>query len=659
MLLPFTALIIAVLLPFSTLPAGLLLISFFSMGIHKSIRAAGHLSFLNLFMMFFLPTTLIWSLAPGISIGTLGALLCLPLSWIAGLRLSNRMQLDGFLSTAVNLLLFGFILWGVLQGPNTFTTKPQGPFNDPNTFASAIILLALPVVADYLSRDLSITTSWQRVFPVTLLGGAFLVFLLVASRGAFLALILAAPALLYAARNTPQLGRKLLVLCVVLFASGILVSNAIPVNRSSEGGLAGRLIETARSGDPPRLMLATSAWHMIEEEPWIGRGLGSFPLEYAKYRDPEEKFSAGGWVHNDFLQLWLEGGLPVILVYLGLLAYTINHIRLLIAHDSSNHLKEIGYATGIIAAFIHASVNFIFYFSLISLLLGFYFARITPLSEKIAVITNHPPRALRMSALAYMAFLGYMFTATAAVDIFLGKSAWIQRQLTSIGVTYPRYQVAYWLSVLAPWQPGPHHVMAVELLDAYRWTGSANQAILASAINRMDAALKWAPCYTKFINNKLAVAWSIRNDKALAKQGMELVYYSLSCNPAHGLSHYYAGTHAQLQDNTLEAMRWWYSGLVLSRSFQEQLLLISATLKTAHPEWSDRLQPLIKRLELAQHLTENNPGIARDAELQNEAELLISALTGKNFSQLRAELRYSITSPSLALVSVGPSPSHQ
>jgi len=356
----------------------------------------GALPWLLLGWLVWLPASLVWSQSPGLSLPQAAVLLCLPLGWLAGLALHRRGQLSSLLEYGLPALLAMLLLWGLLQGPNTFTAKPQGPFNDPNTYAAVLNLLLLPVLARYLACDLARQAAWWRTGQLALLAGAALVALLTASRGASLALLLVLPPLLWLARAQPDFKRKLALLATVAactYLAAYFISGGANVGQ--------RLVNTVSGGDPSRLMLLKSAWLMIQDHPWLGTGLGSFRLLYPRYRYPDEAGTAGGWVHNDYLQLWLEAGLPMLLLMLGLAAWVAWRMwrtllentntpaigwgerseppRLMAVNDPTvDVLERLGYLAAIAAILLQALANFLFFFALVSLLVGLYLARLAP-----------------------------------------------------------------------------------------------------------------------------------------------------------------------------------------------------------------------------------------------------------------------------------------
>ncbi|HEY4027933.1 MAG TPA: O-antigen ligase family protein [Candidatus Dormibacteraeota bacterium] len=67
----------------------------------------------------------------------------------------------------------------------------------------------------------------------------------------------------------------------------------------------------------------TAAWEgtaaAIAESPWLGRGIGSFPLAYSPVQAAEQPVNS----HNTFLQVWLDLGLGGLVAVAGLIAQTL------------------------------------------------------------------------------------------------------------------------------------------------------------------------------------------------------------------------------------------------------------------------------------------------------------------------------------------------
>ena len=105
-------------------------------------------------------------------------------------------------------------------------------------------------------------------------------------------------------------------------------------------------------------------------------GRGTFASQYPAYRDPRENTTAGKYAHNDYIQLAAEGGIPALVLLLGILAGLLLQLkRSLTLQKNSHALEAAGLLLGVLALFIHANLNFIFCFALMNILVGLFAAR--------------------------------------------------------------------------------------------------------------------------------------------------------------------------------------------------------------------------------------------------------------------------------------------
>ncbi|MDP2430859.1 MAG: O-antigen ligase family protein [Pseudomonadota bacterium] len=696
----------AILAPFSALAALLLLpVALW----RERWPMRGALPWLLFGWLAWLPASLLWSQSPGLSLPQAAVLLCLPLGWLAGLALHRRGQLSRLLEYGLPALLAMLLLWGLLQGPNTFTAKPQGPFNDPNTYAAVLNLLVLPILAHYLAADLARQAAWWRTGQLALLAGAAFVALLTASRGASLALLLVLPPLFWLARAQPDFKRKLALLATVAacaYLAAYLVGGGANVGQ--------RLVNTVSGGDPSRLMLLKSAWLMIQDHLWLGTGLGTFRLLYPQYRYADEAGTAGGWVHNDYLQLWLEAGFPMLLLLLGLAAWVAWRMwrtlrentntpavgaalaamraaarkgetawswrafalcasRRIAAkaaptagrlfHARPDILERMGYLAAIAAILLHALVNFLFFFALVSLLVGLYLARLAPPFSKggrggdsfgtddaaaknkslmkllpygtpaplwergeVARSSEHA-RAIRLAVGGYALILGFLLLGQVAVEGLLGQARPLQKILLTWDVAYPRYQVAYWVSVLAPFHPTPQQIMGLELASLSGGDGPMRD----EALSRMESGMQRAPCYLPYANDALALIQQGPLDAALRERGQAIVARNLDCNARHGLSYYHAGGFAQTDAQALE---WWRAGMAASPHVADDLLLTAAILSRTISGQEQALAALAEQMAQTIRHLEENPGLRADQAFWTEAQHKLYRLAGKRYLEL-------------------------
>lgn len=634
------SIMVALLAPFSALSALLILPVVLAASFNRVFWERNTTNWLVLGWLFWLPVSLVFSQAPGLSIPQAAVLLCLPLAWLAGSALFLRNYLDLLLTRGLPVLLLILLAWGLLQGPNTFTQKPQGPLNDPNTYAALLNLLILPFLARYLASDLMHTSRWLRTGQLALLAAVAFVAFLVSSRGATLALILVLPPIIWLARNQPHFSRKL-----VLLASVTVVAYLTALSFSVGQTVTQRLFDTVQEGDPYRIMLMQSAGLMILDHPWLGTGLGSFRLFYPQYRFSAETVSASGWVHNDYLQLWLEAGLPMFMLMMGLVAWVAWAAWRTLREGGREALLRMGYITGIGAIMLHALVNFLFFFALVGLLVGLYLAKVSVVNLSPVAIDsslNKPTntsRAVRLASGGYAVILGYLLLGQVAVESLLGNASFIQRTMLHGNATkqiaYPRYQVAYWLSVLAPFHPSPQHIMGLELSSGFLFDNRAEDPMRNEALARMAAGRVRAPCYLPYANDALAI---IHQENAtsppsetLRAHGQSIITRNLECNARHGLSYYHAGW---LTESHEEALMWWRAGLAAAPNLGDRLLLATSILARTMPIHSKELTVLAGQMAQAIQTVEANPGLHADQVFWSEVQQKLMQLTGPRILEL-------------------------
>jgi O-antigen ligase len=553
------------------------------------------------------PITLFWSLSPGYSLGHVATLICLPLGWLAGLALVRKQRLVALLNWLPVLLLF-FCFQAAWQGPNTFTAKPQGPLNDPNTFAALLNLLMLPLAARWLSEPRAARGPYLRWLSIAAIAAGLYIQFLISSRGAALALSLAAVLLV-------MKGYRLGIPKIrYLFLSFLCVASFITASLTTDGlNLAGRITETIHQGDSIRSMLYQSAWRMIQDTPWLGTGFGSFRLLYANYRNPGEFASGGGWVHCDYLQFWQEGGLPMLLLGLTLAIWLGRRILRNLQEHQGISLEQMGYLVAIAAVMLHAAFNFILYFAPVAMLLGIYLAYVTTHSSSLGPLKfidiNKNQRAIQWLSAAYALSLGFLLFGQSTVDIVEGNAQLLRRELASRNIYFPRYQVAYWLSILSPYNPIPVQTMGIEL-SYLKPTAGSDDPLQAEMIRRFEQAQQLIPCHQPYFNDALSALSNRKLSTNEHASAMRMVERSLACNPRHYLTYWYAG---QLVDGQgQDAQAWWRKGIALGAPQAFHNLLYAGILSKSLPKHSQAITSLTDQMANTLLYLEANPSTQGD-----------------------------------------------
>jgi tetratricopeptide (TPR) repeat protein len=163
-----------------------------------------------------------------------------------------------------------------------------------------------------------------------------------------------------------------------------------------------------------RLLIWEGAWQLLRETPWFGIGLGMFALAYPAVRAPQDS-SAGFLVHNDYLQLWLEAGLPALLLILAVaVAAFALFVRVQRAPGlgKAARLEAAGLAAGMLAVSMHTAVDFNFFVLPILMLTGFMLARLLELGGKSAgvrIVVWRPSRLLSSGGWRSLLVAGFFF----------------------------------------------------------------------------------------------------------------------------------------------------------------------------------------------------------------------------------------------------------
>ena len=281
-----------------------------------------------------------------------------------------RRQLASVAKTIIGIVTL-LAFWGAVQHwLDLATVNPEAGrghagFESPNTLASLINLALIPVVVHCL-----VTGNRAALLIATIL---LLGLLATQSRGGWLGfgvgLIVCAVLLRRARLVLHPVAKKTLV---VVFA-GALVLVALPHNLAhvSESN-SERLVSGLLHGDTAgRTDLYAIAWGQISKAPWVGQGYLSFRPLYR--RSGQDLFRGQGtlFVHNDYLQTWLEMGLLGVVGLLGVAAAAgVSIWRATAPTRTQGAGIGIMLGGGLAAVAAHALVDFPFYAPIMLVLVG-------------------------------------------------------------------------------------------------------------------------------------------------------------------------------------------------------------------------------------------------------------------------------------------------
>ncbi|MBI4054616.1 MAG: tetratricopeptide repeat protein [Elusimicrobia bacterium] len=240
-------------------------------------------------------------------------------SWARWIHLALAV---GFLASAYSLLQYFGWEWIWPRNLNAYGSRSISTFGNPN-FLSSYLVLLLPfsLAGTFLAQ----TAKSRLIYLVIFL--TYLASLLITqTRSSWLGAFLAAGLLLLHPFLRAQMRRRWRwTLLACLLGAGVFLFWPQSFVTASSGALR-RVADffKAFSGDAPlvyapwhqRLLIWSCAWQMVQENPFFGKGWGTFELFYPFYQGPmlvaSETFrflrTHANNVHNEVLEVWSQIG---------------------------------------------------------------------------------------------------------------------------------------------------------------------------------------------------------------------------------------------------------------------------------------------------------------------------------------------------------------
>jgi O-antigen ligase len=319
-----------------------------------------------------LALTLLWGTVPNYNIITFWWLGSLPLAFWFYTITPEREALWQRVAPLLLLLALALSVQATYQLVIR-AWEPKSVFLDINSHAAFIALIALPTAGYFLAGFAARVRDEGRSL---LLGSALFVLIFAvaqtAGRGAMIVLVAGMATLIGVAWY--RVPRPAILKLVAIVLVGLAAGNIV-----AQGQTTARLVTLIdpESAGMTRFLIWERTWDIIKESPWLGKGLGVFGLVFPAHRNPLDS-SAGFMVHNDYLQIWLEAGLPglvlLLAVYVAALLMFIHVLRQR-RFNKSRAVEIAGLFCGLLAVAMHSFVNFNLYILPTSLVAGLLLAR--------------------------------------------------------------------------------------------------------------------------------------------------------------------------------------------------------------------------------------------------------------------------------------------
>lgn len=328
-----------------------------------------------------LPTV---SLIPEISVTNGLVLASLPLAYFVGCTLQRD---DGSLTTTRSVIVMvAFVVCGVAMIEfGTLRSRPNSFFLDPNLLAAFCNACFFVAYGEFITRArmhgiAKAVRSAEAGFAAVVLVTQFMT----TSLGGFLCFCGGIGLMtLIGSRFDRAFLKSALLVVLVAVPTYLAVygwqGRPSPISRIEvEARTGGQATHREGTFIRERSAIYASTIAMIRDQPWYGSGPGTFATLYPKYRNPADQSTSGALVHNDYLQFLLEGGIPLLACLLGTLATILLAIfrstRVLwstaLSTADDDAIRRLGIQIALLAVFLHAVPNFIFYSLTMSILLG-------------------------------------------------------------------------------------------------------------------------------------------------------------------------------------------------------------------------------------------------------------------------------------------------
>jgi len=225
-------------------------------------------------------------------------------------------------------------------------------------------------------------TNYDR--PLMLAGIFFLILTvgLIRSRGAILCLSVGMLCLVMLVRPHVYSKREL----YKIIAAFVIALALAQVSTAGEMGERLLTLKDPYSAGTDRFIIWKASWKMILDGPWYGIGLGTYWFAWPPYR-PAGESSAGFFVHNDYLQIVIEGGWPALfslLAILAAIACTFFSTYRNVSVDGSVKIETTGLVAAMLSVFLHNVFDFNLYSIPTMILAGLSMGRLHTLCRKTA-----------------------------------------------------------------------------------------------------------------------------------------------------------------------------------------------------------------------------------------------------------------------------------
>ncbi|MDO9014719.1 MAG: O-antigen ligase family protein [Polynucleobacter sp.] len=582
-----------------------------------------------------------WSSSPNVSWLTAWMLAGLPITYLAWGMTPSPERLWRALRTVLLLFGSGLALWGLGQVVTGFGNgQPVGPLVDKNAFAALMNLFWFVASVHLVGKVHGRGLHW-RVIPVVL--GLLLIataLFAAESRGATLAWLLLMPVFIWAIYQNTRNKHAIVAVLMIALTGYLIAANGLNLN---VGNRTLNLEQDASTS--ARLQMWKSTAHIVLDHPIKGTGWGTFVAHYPAYRDPSENTTSGTLAHNDYLQLASEGGIPVLVLLLGILAGMLLQLQhSLASRQNPRVLEATGLLLAVFALFIHASLNFIFYYAFMNILAGLLAARAIQLlnPEGGGFLTlqwfakiGHATQVM-LAGLVALLLAGPLLLHLMAQSTLVGAQPGLV-MLRSVWPTANAYTVAKFISAIRPSSGIAQEVMlqfSEEALKAFSKinmeNGGFKRELLQETLDRYEfvrAQSANSPAYGVREARTLIQHHDVLDPGVALKRAREILTQNLRTDPFHVDSMITLSRLDVVEKQPLQARQLLITSTrhVLSRRDQ-QLLFVEVLRQRAAPKKITELDVIENKLRAVRSETETGKALKLPANFSEDIDRQLGAI---------------------------------
>ena len=593
---------------------------------------------------------------PNPSMMTLAVLAGLPVMYLVASNMPNFADIWQNLRLLLLIAAVGLALWAIWQVANKIGYGwAVGPLVDRNAFAALMNLLWFPAVFLFISNQ-SASKCWLKL---TLGGGLFIISMALfatTSRGGILIWLLLLPFMLCAIYRRTKSKQIIIVVLVIATSAYICCAQFLhsdiadrnfqigaPVQIGS-GANVGQLSKDASVN--ARLLMWQSTLKIAYDHPLIGTGWGTFESYYPAYRSPLENITSGVVAHNDYVQLTSEGGIPILILQLSIFLNILLQLRKSLNSASEDAgFESTALLLGVSAVFMHAAVNFIFFFAFMNIIAGLYLARVSQLIGKVKIIKlpdfkQIRPLVKRLLVSFIILLVGAPFALHLIAEACLTDS---QPGLKAINLVAPNitiYKIANVITTIRPQEIIAQQAM-LQIAEQYLATNPKNSKdkhdfshqLLNETIERFDAVRAWSANNPKMgvREVKLLMEHHDMLDTNVAYiKAQQVLSDNLKADPYHAYSMIWFSRLQVAQGLDAEAMRT----LKLAENHvrterDQQLIVVEALRQLAAPKIIADLDHIEKQLGLVRSDSETGTPLILSSDFSKNIDARLKAIAAQ------------------------------